>query len=127
MLPLQQRASAAAGAADHIARQPGGNDKCDVSNGVVFADSLAAAMDLPIAPTRAVFFNALQNGRQSQGLAGSEFGPSSGLPGLLKDSEGRVMPAAAGLYDRALHGERRACAHCNILQWSGGGQYWSWD
>ena len=56
--PLQRRASAAAsaaGAADHVARQSGGTDNCDVSNGVRFADSLAAAMDLPVAPTWAVF------------------------------------------------------------------------
>jgi hypothetical protein len=35
---------------------------------------------------------------------------------VLKDSEGGVMPAAAGLYDRVMLGERRTCAHCNILQ-----------
>jgi hypothetical protein len=130
--PLQQRASAAAraaGAADHITRQSGGNDMRDVSNGVRFADSLAAARDLPVAPTRADFLNALQNGRQSQGLAGQkgEFGPSAGLAGVLKDSEGRVMPAAAGLYDRAQLGERRTCAHCNILQWKDCFHPFVWD
>ena len=31
------------------------------------------------------FLEGVQNERQSQGLAGSEFGPSTGLPGVLKD------------------------------------------
>ena len=65
-------------------------------------------MDLPVAPTWAEFLKGVQNERQSQELAGSEFGPSSGLPGVLiqKDSEGRVMSAAAWLYDRAVHAWR---------------------
>ena len=103
--PLQRRASTAASAAlaaDHTARQSGGAESCDVSKGVRFAESLTAAMGLPVAPTRADFLNAVQNERQSQGLAGTEFGSSAGLPGVLKDSEGRVMPAAVGLYDRVM-------------------------
>ena len=128
--PPQRRAPAAASAAcaaDHTARQSGGAESCDVSKGVRFAESLTAAMGLPVAPTRADFLNAVQNERQSQGLAGSEFGPSTGLPGVLKDSEGRLMPAAAGLYDRALHGERRTCAHCSILQWKDCFHPFVWD
>ena len=129
--PLQRRASAAASAAlaaDHTARQAGGAEICDVSNSVRFADSLTAAMGLPVAPTRADFLNAVQNMRQSQGFGlAASLGPSVGLPGVLKDSEGRVMPAAAGPYDRAWLGERRTCAHCNILQWKDCFHPFVWD
>ena len=129
--PLQRRASAAASAAlaaDHTARQAGGAEICDVSNSVRFADSLTAAMGLPVAPTRADFLNAVQNMRQSQGFGlAASLGPSVGLPGVLKDSEGRVMPAAAGPYDKAWLGERRTCAHCNILQWKDCFHPFVWD
>ena len=39
------------------------------------------------------------------------------LPGISLGDDGRVMPAAAGIYDRWSHGERRTCVHCGILQW----------
>jgi hypothetical protein len=62
----------------------------------------------------AEFLHAVQ---KEKVLQGTESRLSAGLPGILLGDDGRVMPAAAGVYDRWFHGERRTCVHCGIMQW----------
>jgi hypothetical protein len=72
----------------------------------------------------AEFLHAVQSGKV---LQGTENMLSTGLPGILRDDDGRVMPAAAGIFDKLVHGERRNCEHCGILQWKDKFHPYVWD
>ena len=112
--PLQQRASAAASAA----RAAGTAASADSAKrgGASSRAGDAAGSSIPIAPTMAEFLHAVQKEKVLQGTE-SRLSACAGLPGILLGDDGRVMPAAAGIYDRMYHGERRNCEHCGILQW----------
>ena len=110
--PLQRRASAAASAARAAGLLPQQTVQREVVR--VRGAGDAAGSSLPTAPTWAEFLHAVQSEKV---LQGTESRLSTGLPGILLGDDGRVMPAAAGIFDRLVHGERRTCEHCGILQW----------
>jgi len=120
--PLQQRASAAASAA----RAAGTAASADSAErgGSSSSTGDAAGSSLPTAPTWAAFLRAVQSEKV---LQGTESRLSTGLPGILLGEDGRVMPAAAGIFDRLVHGERRTCEHCGVLQWKNMFHPMVWD
>ena len=109
MLPL----AAAAASADSAERGGSSSSTGD-----------AAGSSLPTAPTWAEFLRAVQSEKV---LQGTESRLSTELPGILLGEDGRVMPAAAGIFDKLVHGERRTCEHCGVLQWKNMFHPMVWD